>query len=132
MITIFMKQNKTSACAKMWLNNFCINYEIKGMRNITREELMKILSLTENGFEDILVGGKTAQAKRARAFIDRSSFDRAVDFLINSPEFLRSPIVLSGDKVQIGFSEKGMRRFVPREKRRLMKKKIDEELKNEM
>ncbi len=122
MITIFMKQNKTSACAKMWLNNFCINYEIKGMRNITREELMKILSLTENGFEDILVGGKTAQVKRARAFIDRSSFDRAVDFLINSPEFLRSPIVLSGDKVQIGFSEKGMRQFVPREKRRLMKK----------
>ncbi len=117
-----MKQNKTSACAKMWLNNFCINYEIKGMRNITREELMKILSLTENGFEDILVGGKTAQVKRARAFIDRSSFDRAVDFLINSPEFLRSPIVLSGDKVQIGFSEKGMRQFVPREKRRLMKK----------
>ena len=126
-----MKQDQSSRYAKMWLNDFCINYEMKAMRNITREELVKILSLTENGFEDI-IGNGTARAKQARAFINRKSFNEAVDFLVGNPEFLRAPIVLDQNKIQVGFTESQMRKFIPREKRRLMKKKIDEELKNEM
>lgn len=132
MIIIFTKQDQSSRYTKMWLNDFCINYEMKAMRNITREELVKILSLTENGFEDILIRSNTARAKQVRAFIYRKSFNEAVDFLIGNPEFLRAPIVLDQNKIQVGFTESQMRKFIPREKRRLMQKKIVEELKNEM
>ncbi len=133
MLTIFMKTNSGSSReARMWLDTFSISYKMKAMRNITREELVKILSLTDNGFEDILIGNGTARAKQVRAFIYRKSFNEAVDFFVGNPEFLRAPIVLDQNKIQVGFIENQMRKFIPREKRRLMKKKIDEELKNEM
>ena len=133
MLTIFMKTNCSSSReARMWLDGFSISYKMKSIRSITREELVKILSLTENGFEDILIRSNTARAKHVRAFIYRKSFNEAVDFLIGNPEFLRAPIVLDKNKIQVGFTKSQMRIFIPREKRRLMKKKIDEELKNEM
>lgn len=133
MLTLFMKTNCSSSReARMWLDVFSISYKMKSIRGITREELVKILSLTENGFEDIIIGNGTARAKHVRVFIYRKSFNEAVDFLIGNPEFLRVPIVLDQNKIQVGFTESQMRKFIPREKRRLMKKKIDEELKNEM
>lgn len=133
MLTLFMKMNCSSSReARMWLDGFSISYKIKSIRNMTQEELVKILSLTENGFEDIIIGNGTARAKQARAFIYRKSFNEAVDFLVSNPEFLRGPIVLDQNKIQVGFTESQMRKFIPREKRKLMKKKMDEELKNEM
>ena len=133
MLTIFMKTNCSSSReARMWLDGFSISYKMKSIRSITQEELVKILSLTDNGFEDIIIGNGTARAKQVRAFIYRKSFNEAVDFLVNNPEFLRAPIVLDQNKIQVDFIESQMRTFIPREKRRLMKKKMDEELKNEM
>ena len=118
-----MKTNSGSSReARMWLDTFSISYKMKAMRNITREELVKILSLTDNGFEDILIGNGTARAKQVRAFIYRKSFNEAVDFLVSNPEFLRVPIVLDQNKIQVGFIESQMRKFIPREKRRLMQK----------
>ena len=106
MLTVFMKTNcKSSREARMWLDGFSIAYKIKSTINITREELVKILSLTDHGFEDIVIGNDTARAKRVRAFLCRKTFNEAVDFLTGNPEFLRDPIILDHNKLQIGFSE---------------------------
>ena len=133
MLILFMKTSCSSSReARMWLDGFSISYKMKSIRSITREELVKVLSLTDHGFEDIIVGKDTARAKHVRAFIYRKSFNEAVDFLVSNPDFLRGPIVLDQNKIQVGFTEGQMRTFIPREKRRLMKKKIYEELKDDM
>lgn len=133
MLTLFMKTNSSSSReARMWLDGFSISYELKSIKNITHKELVKILSLTDDGFEGVIIGHSTARAKQVRAFIYRKSFNEAVDFLVNHPELLRTPITLDQNKIQIGFVEGQMRTFIPREKRRVMKKKMDEELKNDV
>lgn len=56
MLTLFMETNCSSSReARMWLDGFSISYKMKSIRNMTREELVKILSLTENGLKIFLL-----------------------------------------------------------------------------
>lgn len=85
---------------------------------MTREELMHIVSLSEFGFAELIVR-KTARATNARAFIMKLSFNQAIDFLLENPTFLRSPLIVGDTKLQIGYNDQEIRQFIPREKRKL-------------
>lgn len=104
--------------AKKWLDQIHIDYKEQQIRRMTREELIHIVSLSEFGFEELMVG-KTARAKNARAFIMKLSFNQAIDFLLENPTVLRSPLIVGDTKLQIGYNDQEIRQFIPREKRRL-------------
>jgi regulatory protein spx len=105
MLKIFVKPScHSSRMAKKWLTQFHIDHEERNIIGITREELIYIISLSEFGFKELIVG-KGARATNARAFIMKLSFMEAIDFLLEHSMVLRSPLIVGDNKLQIGYHD---------------------------
>jgi regulatory protein spx len=119
MLKIFVKSScSSSRMVKKWLKQFHIDYKEQNIQRITREDLIHIVSLSEFGFEELIVE-KTARATNARAFIMKLSFVEAIDFLLENPTLLRVPLIVGENKLQIGYNDQEIRQFISREKRKL-------------
>lgn len=123
MLKIFIKSScGSSRMAKEWLNQFHIDYKEQNISRMTRDELIHIVSLSEFGFEDIMVG------KTARAFIMKLSFGEAIDFLLENPTILRSPLIVAENKLQIGYNDQEMGKFISRKKRKLKREDYEKSI----
>jgi regulatory protein spx len=83
---------------------------------LTADELQQILSLTENGTDDLI-------STRSKVFqkldIDLDELSRQLIELIELyPSLLRRPIILDEKRMQIGFNEDEIRAFLPRNYRK--------------
>lgn len=120
MLKIFVKPScRSSRMAKKWLEKFHINYRERKIKTLTREELIHLVSISEFGFEDIIVG--KGEPTNVHAFIMNLSFVEAIDFILENPSVLRSPLIVEGNKLQAGYNEHEMRKFIPHEKRKMMR-----------
>lgn len=85
-----------------------MNIEIstKRIQNITREELLHALYLSERGFTDILKGkGKAgSDIEKMKNKIRQMDFSEAVDFILVHTELIKVPIILDENKLMIGFN----------------------------
>ena len=85
---------------------------------LTKKELLRILRMTENGTEEII-------STRSRAFqqlkinLDDLSIDQLLDLVEKNPSLLRRPIIMDDRRLQVGYNEDEIRRFLPRKVRRL-------------
>ena len=106
MIKIYLS-GSCSSCrkSKKWLRKHHIEFEEINLSKdfMEKDDLIKILSLTENGFEDII-------ATRTRK-----------SFWINSGKSTSSKTTINFDEdcLLIGFNEDGIRAFIPPEVRRI-------------
>lgn len=131
MLTIYLSPSCTS-CRKAyaWLEE----YEIPFVeRNIIKTppnkvEINEILTLTENGTEDII-------STRSKAFqelninINELTMHQLYDLIYDHPEILRKPILVDERRIQIGYNESEIRQFVPREVREIELKEAREQIK---
>ncbi|KRL25523.1 ArsC family transcriptional regulator [Limosilactobacillus mucosae DSM 13345] len=82
------------------------------------DEVKNILRMTENGTEDII-------SKRSKAYqslninLDEMSMTELYDLIRKNPGLLRRPIIMDDKRLQIGYNEDEIRRFLPREVRAL-------------
>lgn len=95
----------------------------KRIEMISKEDLIYILSLTENGFSDILKRPNGSQnenlIEKKVSSIDLMKFEEGVDYILRNPEVLKSPIIVEKRKLLIGFNLEELRIFIPRIKRKL-------------
>ena len=115
---IKMYTNMSSAsCRKAirWFSEECISFkEIKLNREgITTKQLKEILILTDNGLDDIL------KRNVNRVVLDELSLNEALEKIVEKPSMLKVPIIISRNKIQVGFKEEYIRAFIPRSHRRL-------------
>ncbi|KRN28437.1 hypothetical protein IV38_GL001437 [Lactobacillus selangorensis] len=74
--------------------------------------------MTENGTEEII-------STRSKAFqelnvdLDDLSLDDLFDLIQKTPGLLRRPIIMDDKRLQVGYNEDEIRRFLPREVRAL-------------
>ncbi len=112
-----------SSCrkAKKWFEEHRIEYREKNIFNIklTRDDIMAMLKNTENGFEDII-------STRSKVFQDQNldleemSMKELVQFIIDNPSVLRRPIIIEGNKMQVGYNEDEIRTFIPKRLREII------------
>ncbi|WP_215141149.1 Spx/MgsR family RNA polymerase-binding regulatory protein [Exiguobacterium qingdaonense] len=79
-------------------------------------EFKEMLSLTENGTTDLLSVQKSVY-KQAAEKLDEMSIRELYSFVSSNPHVLKSPIVFDHVRIQVGFSEKEIRTFIPRHDR---------------
>lgn len=85
---------------------------------LSMDEVKNILRMTENGTEDII-------SKRSKAYqslninLDEMSMTELYDLIRKNPGLLRRPIIMDDKRLQIGYNEDEIRRFLPREVRAL-------------
>ena len=121
MVTLFTSPSCTSCRkARAWLEENDIPYV---ERNIFSEglkitEIKSILRMTEDGTEEII-------STRSKAFqelnidLDDMSLQELYDVIQENPGLLRRPIMVDEKRLQVGYNEDEIRRFLPREVRAL-------------
>ena len=116
MITIYTVSSCTSCKkAKTWLNAHQLTYKEQnlGKEPLTKEEILTILSKTENGVESI-VSSKNRYAKALNCDIDELSVSEVIDLIQDNPRILKSPILIDDKRLQVGYKEDDIRAFLPR------------------
>ncbi|WEV43144.1 transcriptional regulator SpxA [Lactobacillus sp. ESL0684] len=121
MVNLYISPSCTSCRkAKAWLRKHDIPFEERNIFSepLTKDELIQILRMTENGTEEII-------STRSRAFqqlkvnLDDLSIDQLLDLVEKNPSLLRRPIIMDDRRLQVGYNEDEIRRFLPRKVRRL-------------
>ena len=121
MVNLYTSPSCTSCRkAKAWLEEHGIQYK---KRNIFSEplsaaEIKQVLQLTENGTEEIV-------SRRSKVFqeldvdLDDLSLKQLIDLIEKNPGLLRRPILVDDKRLQVGYYEDEIRRFLPRKVRQL-------------
>lgn len=117
MVTLFITPSCTSCRkARAWLEEHEIPYEERNIFTdpLTATEIKGILQMTENGTEDIV---STRSKAYSELNIELSSLplNDFFDLVQDQPGILRRPILVDDKRLQIGFNEDEIRRFLPRE-----------------
>ncbi|MDP5873968.1 transcriptional regulator Spx [Streptococcus mutans] len=116
MIKIYTISSCTSCKkAKTWLNAHQLPYKEQNLAKdpLSKEEILNILSKTENGIESI-VSSKNRYAKALHFNIDDLSVNEVIDLIQENPRILKSPILIDDKRLQIGYKEDDIRAFLPR------------------
>jgi regulatory protein spx len=84
--------------------------------NIT--ELKAILQMTEDGTEEI-ISTRSKVFQKLNIDLDDLPLKELLDLVQKNPGLLRRPIMIDEKRLQVGFNEDEIRRFLPREVRQL-------------
>lgn len=113
---LFTATSNTS-CRKAiaWLNEYNIPYVEKNISTtpITIEEIQEILSLTNEGTEEI-ISKKAYAIKKLKLDFDSLSMPQLYQVIQDNPGVLRLPILHDGKKLQVGYNDDEIRQFLPR------------------
>ena len=100
------------------MNEHHIDYQIHRVEQISREELLYSLSLSENGLDDLVKLQGSAETLKKIKTLYGVKLNEALDYLKQHPEVLRTPIILTKNKLWVGYQEAEIRQFVPRSRRK--------------
>lgn len=122
MVTLYydLSSNSTKE-ALIWLKEHEIEYEMKRISMISVKDLMKVLSLTENGFSAILKHPNLMSSEERVEFsiIEIMTFEQGVKFISKHTHLLTNPIIFEDNKLAIGYNTDNMKIFLSREERGL-------------
>lgn len=128
MVTLYTSPSCTSCRkARAWLEENNIPYSERNIFSepLTREEIKGILKMTEEGTEEII-------STRSKAFqelnvdLDDLPMNELFALIQANPGLLRRPIILDEKRLQVGYNEDEIRRFLPREVRAIELQKAQE------
>ncbi|HEO0944167.1 TPA: Spx/MgsR family RNA polymerase-binding regulatory protein [Streptococcus agalactiae] len=120
MITLFLSPSCTSCRkARAWLSKHEVAFEEHNIITSppNKEELLQILSFTENGTEDI-ISTRSKVFQKLAIDVDELSTSSLMELISENPSLLRRPIILDKKRMQIGFNEDEIRAFLPRDYRK--------------
>lgn len=121
MIEVYYLSNTSSGRTAMkWLENNnlpFIDRKITKKNPIETHEIKKILSRTDNGFDD-LINTRTKKFKALEINEDECSTEYLIAVLVKNPSMIKLPIIIDEKKIVIGFNEREIRCFLSKEDRR--------------
>lgn len=121
MLTLYTSPSCTSCRkARAWLMEQEIPFK---ERNIFSEplditELKAILRMTEDGTEEI-ISTRSKVFQKLDMDLDELPLPELLKLVQENPGLLRRPIMIDEKRLQVGFNEDEIRRFLPREVRAL-------------
>lgn len=121
MVDLYVSPSCTSCRkARAWLEKHNSPFEERNIFSepLTKKELLKILRMTENGTEEI-ISTRSRTFQQLRINLDDLSIDQLLDLVEKNPSLLRRPIIMDDRRLQVGYNEDEIRRFLPRKVRRL-------------
>ena len=106
--------------ARAWLKEHYISFVERNIfqEPLNIEELKHILQMTENGTEEI-ISTRSKVFQKLDTDFDDLSLQELLELVQDNPGLLRRPIMIDDKRLQVGFNEDEIRRFLPREVRTL-------------
>ena len=121
MVTLYTSPSCTSCRkARAWLKEHDIAFK---ERNIFSEplplnEIKNILRMTEDGTEDI-ISKRSKVYQKLSVDLNDLSMKALFKLISKNPGLLRRPIIIDDKRLQVGYNEDEIRRFLPRKVREL-------------
>ncbi|RXK18759.1 transcriptional regulator SpxA [Macrococcus sp. DPC7161] len=119
MVTLFTSPSCTSCRkAKAWLQEHDIPYTERNIfsENLTIDEIKAILRMTEDGTDEI-ISTRSKTFQKLNVDIDALPLQDLYEIIQKNPGLLRRPIILDEKRLQVGYNEDEIRRFLPRKVR---------------
>ncbi|MDT2596261.1 transcriptional regulator SpxA [Enterococcus dongliensis] len=119
MLTLYTSPSCTSCRkARAWLQEHEIPYVERNIFSepLNIDELKAILQMTEDGTEEI-ISTRSKVFQKLNMDLDDLSLKELLDLVKENPGLLRRPIMIDEKRLQVGFNEDEIRRFLPRDVR---------------
>ncbi|TDL95437.1 transcriptional regulator Spx [Macrococcus brunensis] len=119
MVTLFTSPSCTSCRkAKAWLQEHDIPYTERNIfsENLSLDEIKAILRMTEDGTDEI-ISTRSKTFQKLNVDIDALPLQELYQIIQDNPGLLRRPIILDEKRLQVGYNEDEIRRFLPRKVR---------------
>ncbi len=116
MVTLYLTPSCTSCRkARKWLEENHIPYRERNLfkEPISLEEFKHILQLTEEGTEEI-ISTRSKIFQELNIDLEELSLKQLYAIVEAHPGILHRPIVVDEKRLQIGYNEEEIRRFLPR------------------
>ncbi len=117
--TIYTGTCTSSRKAKSWLTQHNIPFVEKNIDKnpLTLEEIKHILYMTEMGTDEI-ISTRSMVFQDLQIDLDTISLKQLMELISANPKMLRRPIIMDEKRLQVGFQEDSIRRFLPRKTRK--------------
>lgn len=104
----------SSIKALIWLRKYGVRYKKRKLVQLSQQTLLSMLALTENGMVDLLKRKSDFPTQEKIKKVQEMNFNQAIDYLSHHPEVLRTPILVSNNKLLIGYHDTEIRQFMPK------------------
>ncbi len=113
----FISYPSCTSCrkTKKWLNANSVEFNERHIfrETPTFEEMMHLLSMTNEGIDEILAT-RSQTFKDLKINVDDMTLSEVVKLLVDNPKLLRRPILTDGEKLVIGYNPEGLRNLTNR------------------
>lgn len=119
MVTLYSSPSCTSCRkAKQWLVDHNLPFVERNLNKepLRAEEVKAMLRLTEDGTEE-LISTRSKIFSELTIDLDDMSINKLIDLIVMYPSLLKRPIILDDQRMQIGYNDDEIRRFLPRKVR---------------
>lgn len=121
LLTLYTSPSCTSCRkARAWLQEHQIPFVERNIFSepLNSSELKAILQMTEDGTEEI-ISTRSKVFQKLNMDFDDLPLQELLELVQNNPGLLRRPIMIDDKRLQVGFNEDEIRRFLPRDVRQL-------------
>ncbi|WP_204552614.1 transcriptional regulator SpxA [Bacillus ectoiniformans] len=119
MVTLYTSPSCTSCRkAKAWLEEHEISYVERNIFSepLSIEEIKEILRMTEDGTDEI-ISTRSKIFQKLNVDLETLPLQNLFELIQNNPGLLRRPIIMDEKRLQVGYNEDEIRRFLPRKVR---------------
>ncbi|WLR42949.1 transcriptional regulator SpxA [Bacillus carboniphilus] len=119
MVTLYTAPSCTSCRkAKAWLDEHHIEYKERNIISdpLNVEEIKEIFRMTEDGTDEI-ISTRSKVFSKLNVQIDSLPLKELYQLIEENPGLLRRPIIMDEKRLQVGYNEDEIRRFLPRKVR---------------
>lgn len=119
MLNLYVAPSSASSRkARAWLKEHDIPFKERNINSkpLNSDEVKDILRLTENGSEDI-ISTRSNIFKKLNLDMENLSISQLIDLVVKYPDLIKRPILFDDHRLEVGFNEEEIRRFLPREVR---------------
>jgi regulatory protein spx len=119
MVTLYTSPSCTSCRkAKAWLEEHNISYSERNIfsENLSIDEIKEILRMTEDGTDEI-ISTRSKIFQKLDINLETMPLQDLYELIQQNPGLLRRPIIIDEKRLQVGYNEDEIRRFLPRKVR---------------
>ncbi|MCA1031072.1 transcriptional regulator SpxA [Bacillus timonensis] len=116
MVTLYTSPSCTSCRkAKSWLEEHEIPYQERNIfsEHLSIEEIKEILRMTEDGTDEI-ISTRSKTFQKLDVNLETMPLQDLYELIRENPGLLRRPIIIDEKRLQVGYNEDEIRRFLPR------------------
>ncbi|MDQ0230609.1 transcriptional regulator SpxA [Metabacillus malikii] len=116
MVTLYTSPSCTSCRkAKAWLEEHSIEYVERNILSepLSIQEIKEILRMTEDGTDEI-ISTRSKIFQKLNINLENMPLQDLYKLIQDNPGLLRRPIIIDEKRLQVGYNEDEIRRFLPR------------------